>query len=251
MKTVHLKHIELGAGVPKIAVPLVAKDSDGLLQAVAAVRQVGADIVEFRADFLENAGNVDFVLAQTALVREALPDTPLLFTFRRSAEGGSFPCSDSDYFALLQRVAVSGLIDMLDIELFAGKAGVQQTIAAAKAVGVAVLLCNHDFQATPPQPEITGRLKSMAELGADVCKIAVMPQSADDVLTLLAATAEARKAIDCPIVTMSMGKLGAISRLAGQTFGSAMTFGTAGQESAPGQIPADKLREILAALSLG
>ena len=63
---------------------------------------------------------------------------------------------------------------------------------------------------------------------ADICKIAVMPQDATDVLTLLSATNEMyTHYASVPIVTMSMGQLGMISRVTGQLFGSALTFGSA------------------------
>ncbi|MCP1659671.1 type I 3-dehydroquinate dehydratase [Neisseria perflava] len=249
MNTVKIKNIELGAGSPKIAVPLVAQDSDGLKQALADLQGLSFDIVEFRVDFLAQAADADYVLAQTALVRQALLDTPLLFTFRRAAEGGSCPCSDDYYFELVNRAIESGLVDVIDIELFAGDERVKAAVAAAKERGVTALLCNHDFNKTPPKEDIVGRLKKMESLGADVCKIAVMPQSAADVVTLLDATQEVFQTASQPIVTMSMGKLGVISRLAGQTFGSAMTFGAAKQVSAPGQIGANDLRKILDVLA--
>lgn len=249
MNTVSVKNTVLGAGRPKIAVPLVAQDTESLQQAVAALEGLNFDIVEFRVDFLKEAADADFVLAQTEAVRRALPDTPLLFTFRRAMEGGSCPCGDDYYFALLHRAIESGLIDIIDIELFAGGEAVAAAVAKAKAHGVAALLCNHDFDKTPPQAEIAGRLKKMEALGADICKIAVMPQSAADVLTLLSATEEVYRNAGQPIVTMAMGKLGVISRLAGQTFGSAMTFGAAQQASAPGQIAVNDLRRILEVLA--
>lgn len=249
MNTVKIKHTVLGEGRPKIAVPLVAKDAESLQQAVAALVGLDYDVVEFRVDFLQEAANADFVMAQTEAVRRALPDAPLLFTFRRAVEGGCCPCGDDDYFALVHRAIESGLIDIIDIELFAGDEAVAAAVAKAKAHGVAALLCNHDFDKTPPQAEIAGRLKKMAALGADICKIAVMSQSAADVLTLLSATEEVYRTAKQPIVTMAMGKLGVISRLAGQTFGSAMTFGAAQQASAPGQIAANDLRRILDVLA--
>ena len=48
-----------------------------------------------------------------------------------------------------------------------------------------------------------------------------------------------------PIVTMSMGKVGISSRILGEVFGSAITFGSVKRASAPGQIPADELSEVL------
>ncbi|PSJ80193.1 type I 3-dehydroquinate dehydratase [Neisseria iguanae] len=249
MNTVQIKNVTLGAGSPKIAVPLVAENPDGLQKAISALDGLSFDIMEFRVDFLDIANNADAVLAQTAKVREILPDTPLLFTFRRVAEGGECPCGDDYYFSLIHRAIKSGLVDIIDIELFAGDEKVQAAVQAAKAKGVVALLCNHDFDQTPPKNEITGRLKKMESLGADICKIAVMPQSAADVLTLLDATQEVFQTAKQPIVTMSMGKLGIISRLAGQTFGSAMTFGAAAKASAPGQVGANDLRRILDTLA--
>lgn len=50
---------------------------------------------------------------------------------------------------------------------------------------------------------------------------------------------------DRPLLTMSMGGTGTVSRLAGEIFGSCATFGTIGESSAPGQIPADELAQVL------
>ena len=86
-------------------------------------------------------------------------------------------------------------------------------------------------------------------MGMDVAKIAVMPQSEKDVLILLEATSEMKQLHpETPVITMSMGKLGVISRIAGEVFGSALTFGTAGSASAPGQIPAEELKTMLEVL---
>ena len=89
----------------------------------------------------------------------------------------------------------------------------------------------------------------MQDLGADIPKIAVMPQSKADVLTLLSATEEmATNFADRPIITMSMAATGLISRLCGEVFGSAATFGAVGKASAPGQMNAKDLETILSLL---
>ena len=248
MKPVIIKNIEIGKGLPKIAVPLVAANTQELAQALRVLKEIAFDIIEFRADFFQTALNADFIAEQLGIVRQAFPAKPLLFTFRRAQEGGNTPCSDDYYFELLEKIILSKQADIIDIELFAEEGGVKQTIALAHEYQTVALLCNHDFQATPSLADITGRLKTMAEWGADICKIAVMPQSPQDVLTLLQATYDVSQIIDRPIITMSMGKIGAVRRLAGSTFGSAVTFGAAGKTSAPGQIDANELRKILAIL---
>ena len=91
----------------------------------------------------------------------------------------------------------------------------------------------------------------MQQAGADLPKLAVMPRCRTDVLELLAATAEmADQHPETPVITMSMGTLGAVSRLAGEAFGSAMTFANPGQASAPGQVSLDIVNEVLDALHL-
>ena len=85
----------------------------------------------------------------------------------------------------------------------------------------------------------------MEELGADISKIAVMPQSRKDVLTLLSVTEERSRHALRPVITMSMSETGLISRLAGEVFGSAVTFGSVTNASAPGQIPVEQLSRVL------
>ena len=50
---------------------------------------------------------------------------------------------------------------------------------------------------------------------------------------------------DRPIITMSMAGTGVVSRLTGETFGSALTFGAASKVSAPGQIGVHELKQVL------
>ena len=111
-------------------------------------------------------------------------------------------------------------------------------------------MCNHDFDATPSQEEIVRRLSLMEEKNADICKIAVMPNSNQDVLTLLQATAEMKSKATRPLITMSMGALGMVSRVSGEVFGSSATFGAAKKASAPGQVPVSVLRDMLENLKL-
>ena len=92
-------------------------------------------------------------------------------------------------------------------------------------------------------------MTAMQQAGADLPKLAVMPRSRADVLELLAATAEMTDP-ETPVITMSMGALGGVSRLCGEAFGSAMTFANPGTASAPGQVPLDVVNAVLDSLAL-
>ncbi len=112
------------------------------------------------------------------------------------------------------------------------------------------VMSNHDFDKTPATSELERRLTLIKTFGADIAKIAVMPNSARDVLNLLLATDNMKYKLNCPLITMAMGDLGKVTRISGEVFGSCLTFGTVGNASAPGQIESTNLKGILNTLKL-
>src|SRR5690606_16373602 len=92
------------------------------------------------------------------------------------------------YVELNKAVIETGMIDLIDVEVFTGDEFVKDIIERAHVAGVKVIASNHDFHKTPPKEEIIYRLRKMQNLGADILKIAVMPNSKLDVLELLEAT---------------------------------------------------------------
>ena len=243
---VEVRGVRIGEGIPKICVPIVGTTRDEILAAAKSFESVKKDVVEWRADWFE--GVFDFAQVEAVLkeLRRVLGNTPVLFTFRTANEGGEKAIEPAVYAELNKRAAATGLIDLVDVEAFTGDEVVRDIIESAHESGVVVVASNHDFEKTPEKDEIVRRLRKMQELDADIPKIAVMPQSRKDVLTLLSATEEmASKYADRPIITMSMSATGLISRLCGECFGSALTFGAVGKASAPGQMNASDLSEIL------
>lgn len=251
MNTVTVKNVTLGSGSPKIIVPLVGKNEGELIEEANHLVTIDCDLVEWRVDFFDQVADFSAAAEMSKKLAKILSDKPVLFTFRTKQEGGEIAFSDEQYFGLYRAVIENGAIDLLDVELFMDDALVQQTIQAAHEKDIKIVMCNHDFDKTPNKDEIVSRLCRMQEKNADICKIAVMPQSSDDVLTLLQATNEMKQVhADRPIVTMSMGQLGMVSRMCGEVFGSAMTFGAAKKASAPGQVPVGELRDVLKTLAL-
>ena len=245
-KYVEVRGVKIGEGVPKICVPIVGKTKEEILAAARSFEDVALDVVEWRVDWFE--GVFDFAQVKDVLkdLRPALGETPILFTFRTSKEGGEKEISVNDYAALNIAAAQSGYVDLIDVEAFTGDEVVKTIINAAHEEGVKVIASNHDFFKTPEKEEIIRRLCMMQELGADIPKIAVMPTCKQDVITLLSATLEmSEKYADRPIITMSMAGTGVVSRLTGETFGSALTFGAASKASAPGQVGVHELKQVL------
>lgn len=243
---VEVRGVKIGEGIPKIIVPIVGTTKEEILAAATSFESVRLDIVEWRVDWYQDIFDFAKVEDTMKALRAALGNTPILFTFRTSKEGGEKAISPEDYAELNIRAAQTGLIDMVDVEAFTGDEIVKKIIDGAHAAGVRVVASNHDFGKTPDKDDIVGRLRKMQDLGADIPKIAVMPRSKRDVLVLLSATEEmATDYADRPIITMSMAGTGLVSRLCGEAFGSSCTFGAVGKASAPGQMNAADLDTVL------
>ncbi|WP_339189639.1 type I 3-dehydroquinate dehydratase [Paenibacillus sp. FSL P2-0121] len=248
-RTVTVKNVIIGEGIPKICVPLIGATLSELKQEAEALKVLQPDLVEWRTDFFAEVEDVAAVKNALSEICSVIPDLPLIFTFRSAKEGGEKQVSTEYYTALNKAAAESGLVDIIDVELFNDEQDVKLLVEAAHAHNVSVIISNHDFQGTPPKEEIISRLCKAQELGGDLPKIAVMPRDAGDVLTLLEATHIMKeKYADRPIITMSMAGAGVISRLAGEVFGSTLTFGAAHKPSAPGQVAVAELRNTLSLL---
>jgi len=240
------KGLAIGEGAPTIIASITGRDLDTIrrqTQALAASEAV--DIAELRLDYLPDTLSLQDTAAWVDQVVSDLHGKPLLATFRSAQEGGERALPDDDYARLCMALLEQTRIDLLDIEMMKPQASVQALVAKAHQQDVAVILSNHDFQATPSREVIVERLLRQQTLGADILKIAVMPKAPEDVLTLMAASQEVYRRADRPLLTMSMGPLGVTSRLSGQLTGAALTYASVGQASAPGQLEASAVREVL------
>ncbi len=238
--------LKIGEGMPKICVPVVAENIEEIKKQANRIMLTPADIVEWRVDHLKRADDIPSVLVALDKLRAYLVEKPVLFTFRTAAEGGEKAVSTEKYVEIYEAVIESGKAELVDIELMLGDDVVIRLIKKAHENGVKTVLSNHDFNATPSVDVMTERLMKMKELGADIAKIAVMPRSTSDVLALFTASENMKRiGSPVPVITISMGPVGLISRIAGETFGSAVTFASSGKASAPGQIDADELDAIL------
>lgn len=246
MKTVNINGLELGAGRPKICIPLTGKTKENLLLEASNAIACGADLVEWRIDWFDEVFDETALYETNKSMKEVLGALPLLITFRTKEEGGAKEIGICQYEALLTYICEHRMCHMIDVEALKDEGMIRRLVDKAKDYGIVTIGSNHDFYQTPEKEEIIRRLSLMKELGFDIFKIAVMPQKERDVLTLLDATLTMKERDeDCLLITMSMGKIGGISRMAGECFGSCLTFGTTGTASAPGQMEAKQLKNIL------
>lgn len=251
MPCVTIRGCRIGEGRPKTILPIVEKTEAEILARGASFASLPVDCVEWRADWFDASADPDAVARCLSGLRRALGEKLLLVTYRTKAEGGEKALSPAEYAEFCGWVCASGCADLLDLELLPTGNALPHLIEMAHRQGVRVVCSSHDFNKTPSQAEMVARLVQMQAAGADIAKLAVMPQSRADLLALLAATAEmADLHPETPVITISMGALGAVSRVCGEAMGSAMTFACAGKSSAPGQIELEEMNRILDALAL-
>ena len=249
IKSVTVRGIEFGSGMPKISLPDVGQTEDDKLKQAQKALSRQPDCMELRIDCFLEVADVEKVLHTLKRLRNTIGEMVLLFTFRSDREGGRQAITVADYQRLCKQVCESGFIDLLDVEAFMQDGLLNSVSRMAHDNGVYVVGSNHDFDSTPEEQEIVRRLRFMDDGGADLPKIAVTPQKERDVLTLLSATLQYYEmGGEKPIITMSMGDMGMISRIAGEIFGSSLTFAVMDEASAPGQLPIDQVKEVLSIL---
>jgi 3-dehydroquinate dehydratase-1 len=222
----------------------VARDLNQLLSQANVAQQLGADVVEWRADSYGDLG-VESVAEAVRHLRLVLDREPIVFTLRIASEGGANPISQDVRTQCIDTVLRSRLVDLVDIELCNGPRILQRIIETAHEHAARVIVSFHDFHATPSDEILFDKVAAMISQGADIAKIACMPLEPGDVLRLLQVTLSARKAFPAiPLCTMSMGSLGSLSRVAGFLYGSDMAFAVGQEVSAPGQIPLGEARTM-------
>lgn len=235
-----------GGKFPLVCTPIVGHTGNEILLELQLILAKHPDILEWRVDFFEGIGNSAEVIRVAQSIKQLAGDIPLLFTRRSSREGGgNISLSEDEVLALYQAVCESRQVDIIDFEMGNDPAHIALLRAASRANEVKLILSFHNFSLTPGLETLNQHFLRAEQLGADIAKVAVMPRNLEDVLTLLTATLQSSQALKIPLISMSMGAYGSLTRLFGWTFGSALTFAVGAASSAPGQVPIEDLNTVL------
>ena len=246
-KPIQVNGKPLGSGaIPAIIAPLVGKTHTAIMEEVATIVPKKPDLLEWRIDFFEAIGDSQAVIDTALAIRQAAA-IPVLLTRRNATEGGQpLTIDEAAVVAMYTAACQAKCIELIDYELSNTAADIEALRKVSRNNGIGMIMSYHNFQMTPDAATLDEKFAAAARHGADVAKVAVMPQNDRDVLELLAATSRAREAHDLPLISMSMGGIGSLSRIMGWVYGSAATFAVGKSSSAPGQIAIEDLRTALA-----
>ena len=246
MQELELNGMQLGRGRPWIIAPVTGCDRISIVnKATELARSPYVEIIEWRADCLDASVSDSCMREIAGEIKDLLGNKPLVFSLRTAIEGGKCELSDDEYARLAVSVASDGYADFVDLEVLS-HTGMESCIRDIHELGGKVIGGRHYPDGTPPRTEILADFLRIQQSGADISKVVAMPVSGEDVMNLMIATNEMRvKYAERPVIGISMGKLGMISRLTCEFFGSSMTFGTVGDVSGEGQIPVEQLNAVL------
>ncbi|MCR5082044.1 MAG: type I 3-dehydroquinate dehydratase [Parasporobacterium sp.] len=251
IKALTIKNVVIGEGRTKIAVSLMGKTKEEIIEEAKEAVDSRCDIIEWRADYFDNVMDFSELRQVGEAIMKLSVNKPVIFTFRTIEEGGEKAISLSEYKALMNVVSEGKLADLVDIQAFLYEDtyindDIFNLIKKIKADGLHVIVSNHNFMKTPSQVEIVARYLGMQKLGADIVKMAVMPATKYDVITMLSATEEmVENYANVPVISIVMGKEGIVSRISGEFLGSAISFAALKKSSAPGQMNVNELFIIL------
>lgn len=215
----------------KIVVPIMPQ-SLSELKAIDRSLYAAADLVEWRADFMP----LDAIAEAAQLIKAQFTNQDLIFTYR-TEDKASCPISATDYERLVHTYASKFTYVDIEVLRFPSIALPANTLASY-----------HDFTQIPTNlPDI---LEKLAAPQPKVVKFAGMPQKRSDVLRLMSETLRfSEDHPDVTVVTMAMGQLGKMTRLAGDSFGSAWSFAAVSGASAPGQMSLESMLQYREELS--
>lgn len=244
----NIRNLIIGNGIAKICVPIVDTSEKDIIESAKNIKKRKPDMVEFRADFYEYISDTDKTIKVLENLKNEISDIPLLFTFRTKEQGGAFHFLDYDYIELNLSVAKSKLVDAIDIECVVGEHPRKNIIAEIKKNNVKVIGSYHNNSKTPNEKKLKQIIETMLYFDADILKIAVTPQNKKDVFDLMYFSQNMNEKLDRPLIAISMGELGMLSRISCDMIGSSITFASAGKSSASGQLDISELQSILSIL---
>ena len=191
----------------KIAIPIFQKNKENILKVADECIIKGADILELRIDGMENPN--------PKIVKEIIEEI-------------NFPT-----IAILRECC--DVADYVDVELQTDR----ELIESITETGVTSIISYHNFKQTPDLDILMDIVIQEKELG-DIAKIAVMPNTLEDTLTILPILSHFDN-----VVAISMGELGSYTRVIASKFNAPFTFAVVNDNTAPGQIDIDTMKSLM------
>ena len=166
----------IGKGKPLVCVPVMEYSKEEILRETRRLEEAHTEMIEWRVDAFENVESPNAIREILNEMKHIIKESILVYTFRSKNQGGCKALSAADIYDIHQVAAESDVVDFIDVEYFEAK-NPRKEIAMLQEMGAYVIASHHDFEQTPDPEVIRMLLEQIRESGADVVKLAVMPQN--------------------------------------------------------------------------
>jgi 3-dehydroquinate dehydratase-1 len=217
--------------------------SPGALASALKLRPGDVDLLELRIDAF--ASNVDALLRAVPRMAARFP---LLATVRHPAEGAVAELNVRERRRLFRQFLP--LVQWADFETRSAEA-LEEEIALAVGLGVAVVLSEHHFARTPSIEVLRRRFEAARVFRPSAFKVAAQTNTPEDLERLLAFFNWANLREPGRVSVMGMGPQGQVSRLLFGGCGSLLNYGYLDRPQVPGQWAAKKLKVRLEEIGNG
>lgn len=194
------------------------------IEKLLTLKTEGVDLFEIRVDLIEKP--FEEIVQYCSAIKNTV-QLPIIGTIRENE------WTVNNRIEMFKEIVSS--VDAIDIEL--GTHESQEIVSYAG--NATIIVSEHDYETTPSDSVLKNMIDRACKQGAHIVKLAVMANSKEDVLRLLRLTQNT----NVPMVSISMGPIGTVSRVIAHLFGSLFTFGFIGGSVAPGQLSIRKLIE--------
>jgi 3-dehydroquinate dehydratase / shikimate dehydrogenase len=221
-----------------ISIPISVTDAAGAITQMQHAVNAGATMVELRCDQAP-AETITAVLTARPRQPDGSP-LPAIVTIRLVTEGGQYRGEESHRLRLFQTAIQTGA-NFIDIEWLAWTQNTdwhRPILELCKTHGCKLILSRHDFAGRFAQQGFEKTVEELRSTPAgDILKIVWTPSTVVDAIDALHLTQEQADRNDRPLLALTMGQFGQLSRLLGAKFGQPFTFATLPGDggTAPGQ----------------
>jgi len=236
-----------------VAIPIKSEDLNTNKKLIETALDNSPNLIELRFDYINEAEFITHSFLKE-LMSIIPPKIPRIFTFRRKQEGGQYNLSINERIEVLRHL-IEVKPDYLDIEINSESKVLKSLIDLAYDNKVKLIFSYHDFEKSITYEE-TGEILSrfneklkqeliidLYKINGSIFKIISTAQVFDDNVKVLNICKKLSRQ-DKKFVCFAMGEVGILSRILCVKFGSLWTYGSLEEETAPGQIKIEKIREI-------
>jgi 3-dehydroquinate dehydratase type I len=215
-------------------------------------------IIEFRFDYIDDVQNLnaESVKDLLGLVPRKIP---VIFTFRTFKEGGKMKMDEKDRIKIIKKL-IEARPYYLDIEMNTEREIIIEIVNLALQNKVNVIFSYHDFEKTPAYEIAYNNIQnfvikltteygfSLDEMQGSLIKVIFKANSLQDNLIPLLLCKKTSVGT-LKIISFCMGNKGIFSRILCVLSGSFLTYASSDEQTAPGQINIQLMRDLLNTLT--